>query len=128
MKNTILRTVMSVLFLVSLCIIQVQAASNVSTVLTADVKTKESAYVMFEGSKMDCSVVSSSKYPIKFQEYGCNSASGTNGVLGTAIIYNVGANGTVAIKNKNSNYHKVKLTGWNVTSSVKGCIGAGKIY
>jgi hypothetical protein len=104
----------------------VHASSSVSISLKADQKSNQSSYETFEASKMTCQVTSKSKYPIKFQAYGRNSTHG-KAFTDASVTYNVNATGTVNVSG-NHNQHSIKLTGWNITKAVKGCVGYGKIY
>ena len=115
-----------ILLLVMVCVAKANAASSVAVNLTTTKTKAQSSYALFDASKMYCEVTSVSKYPIKFQAYGRNNTTG----IGTAektIVYNVNAKGTLSLSSR-YNYHSIKLTGWNVGSEVKGCIGMGKIY
>lgn len=115
-----------ILLLVMVCVAKANAASSVAVNLTTKQKSVQSSYALFDASKMYCQVTSASKYPIKFQAYGRNNTTGI-GREEKAIVYNVNAKGTTGLKSR-YNYHSIKLTGWNVGSKVKKCIGMGKIY
>lgn len=112
--------------LLIMMVVKVNAAGSVAVNLTTSQKSAQSGYGVFEATKMYCEVTSASKYPIKFEAYGKNSA-GQVATLEKSIVYNVNAKGTVAVKSS-KNMHSIKLTGWNVGSEVKKCIGWGKIY
>lgn len=109
-----------------LCAMHVSATSNVAVALTANTRSAESSYGIFEASSMYCQVMPASKYPIKFEAFGRNGTTGV-GTVDKSVVYNVNASGTVSVPG-NHNAHKIKLTGWNVGSKKKNCIGWGKIY
>lgn len=122
-KNGIALFGMAVLLVM---VMRVSAAGSVSVNLNATQKSAQSAYAVFDASRMYCEVTSASKYPIKFQEYGKNSST-ESPTIEKSVTYNVNASGTVVVSSSR-NMHSIKLTGWNVSSSVKNCIGWGKVY
>ena len=96
--------------------------AGVSATLSSDVKSVSSAYAAFAASgNMYCSVTWTSQYPIKFEAYSRDTATGYATRRGKTI-YNVGASGNTTI-DPTGNFHMIKLTGWNIESAVKHCIG-----
>lgn len=117
--------IMTAAFIMVFCV-TTKAAGSVAVSLPATKKEVQSSWGTFEAGRMYCEVTSASKYPVKFQAYGRNSISG-KAYLEKSVVYNVNAKGTQQISSRR-NQHKIKLTGWNVGSSKKNCIGWGKIY
>lgn len=101
------------------------AWAQVTAVLPADKTTVSSGYAMFVARDMFCQTNKISDYPIKFQ--AIRSSNGTDGGFAyEQVIVNVGQEVTWNVKD-DANYHKIRLTGWNIDSPVKGCIGYGYI-
>ena len=111
--------------------VHTQAAVDVKSIsacLTADKKSAQSKYYYIDAQKMDCEVMSSSKYPIKYQAYGSASETSPATIYYT-VTYNVNAKGTKALPQKPKyNCSSIKLSGNDVGTVKKGCIGWGKIY
>lgn len=113
-----------VLFIV--CNTKVSAAwAQVTAVLPADKKTVSSGFAMFVAEDMYCQTNKISAYPIKFEAIRSSSGVG-EGEKYDQVIVNVGQEVTWKVPD-GSNYHKIRLTGWNINSAVKGCIGYGYI-
>lgn len=99
--------------------------AQVTAVLPATEKTVSSEYALFKPTEMYGSVSNVSAYPIKFQAIGSNNTTSSGEVV-AEININVGRESTIPV-NSNYNYQKITLTGWNINSAVKGCIGYGYI-
>ena len=99
--------------------------AQVTAVLPATEKTVSSEYALFKPTEMYGSVSNVSAYPIKFQAMGANSINGQKYQVCYMNI-NVGQESTIPV-NSNYNYQSITLTGWNINSAVKGCIGYGYI-
>lgn len=123
-KSMVTLILIVVLFIV--CNTKVSAAwAQVTAVLPADKKTVSSGYAMFVAGDMYCQTNKISAYPIKFEAIGNDTADG-DGIAYKQAIVNVGQEYTCNVRNY-MNYHKIRLTGWNINSAVKDCIGYGYI-
>lgn len=100
------------------------ANAQVTASLPSTAKTVSSGVKLFEASSMYGYVYPVSEYPIKFTSYGGNTTSVTN--LEKTFVVNVGQSASAGFSSS-YNYHKITLTGWNINSAVKGCIGYGYI-
>lgn len=123
-RNISLTLVLAIVMMVA---VNASAASSVAVALTSNVKSVQSGYALLDASKMYCEVAPASKYPIKFEAYGKNDTTGTVYSNGR-VVYNVNGKGTQSLTKTSYNYHSIKLTGWDVTTAKKNCIGWGKIY
>lgn len=123
-KGIITLIVVGVLFFC--CNARVSAAwAQVTAVLPADKTTVSSGYALFAAEDMFCQTNKISAYPIKFE--AIKSSNGIDaGTPYQQVVVNVGQEVTWDVGD-GSNYHKIRLTGWNINSAVKGCIGYGYI-
>lgn len=108
------------------CNSKVSAAwAQVTAVLPADKTTVSLGYAAFVAGNMYCQTNKISEYPIKFQAIRSNDST-KEGIAYEQVIVNVGQEVTINVYDT-YNYHKIRLTGWNINSAVKGCIGYGYI-
>ncbi|MCM1495439.1 MAG: hypothetical protein NC089_06525 [Bacteroides sp.] len=123
-KSMVTLILIVVLFIV--CNTKVSAAwAQVTAVLPADKKTVSSGFAMFVAEDMYCQTNKISDYPIKFEAIRSNDST-VEGKAYNQVIVNVGQEVTWDVHDE-FNYHKIRLTGWNINSAVKGCIGYGYI-
>lgn len=123
-KGIITLIVVGVLFFC--CNAKVSAAwAQVTAVLPADKTTVSSGYAMFIAKDMFCQTNKISAYPIKFQAIRTNDSTKA-GEEYKQVVVNVGQEVTWDVYDE-QNYHKIRLTGWNINSAVKDCIGYGYI-
>lgn len=123
-KGIITLIVVGVLFFC--CNAKVSAAwAQVTAVLPADKTTVSSGYAMFAAENMFCQTNKISAYPIKFESIRSDDSTKVGSVY-EQVVVNVGQEVTWKVQD-DSNYHKIRLTGWNINSAVKGCIGYGYI-
>lgn len=126
MKKKCVLTILVVGLLFLCCNTKVSAAwAQVTAVLPADKTTVSSGYAAFVAGDMYGSVNSISRYPIKFQAIRNDKATGEGTAYQQAVV-NVGQEYTCDVTDF-TNYHKIRLTGWNINSAEKGCIGYGYI-
>lgn len=126
MRRKSMITVVVITLLFICCNTKVSAAwAQVTASLPANKKTVSSGYAMFVAGDMYGNVNKISRYPIKFQAIRSSTGTG-DGEAYAQMVVNVGQEYTIDVTDY-MNYHKIRITGWNINSAEKNCIGYGYI-